>query len=183
MLQNLKETQANKLIRPVTAFLTFNTQEGYERALKYWGPEADKPVEVTENHKFCDVQIKVTPAPEPSNIIWENRHITQAEQNRNKFFVTLAILCLLGIALVIFSVAKFYVTTIQAKYPPTFDCTDVDSQFAGQPDLYKTYAKIDKPYTNEGQGTGVYLCYCKKNFPGGVYFSKDEICDNYQKSA
>ena len=29
----------------------------------------------------------------------------------------------------------------------------------------------------------VYLCYCKKNFPSGVYFSKDELCDNYQKSA
>ena len=54
MLQNLKETQTNKLIRPVTAFLTFNTQEGYERALKYWGPESDKPVEVTEKYKFCD---------------------------------------------------------------------------------------------------------------------------------
>jgi hypothetical protein len=90
---------------------------------------------------------------------------------------------MLGIALIIFSWAKVKVTNIQAKYPPTFDCTDVDGQFASQPDLYKTYAEIDKPYTDEGQGTGVYLCYCKKNFPGGVYFSKDELCDNYQKSA
>ena len=90
---------------------------------------------------------------------------------------------MLGIALIIFSWAKIKVTNIQAKYPPTFDCTDVDGQFASQPDLYKTYAEIDKPYTDEGQGTGVYLCYCKKNFPSGIYFSKDELCDNYQKSA
>ena len=77
MLQNLKETQSDKLIRPVTAFLTFNTQEGYERSLRYWGPEsAGKTKELTENHKFCDTQIRVKPAPEPSNIIWENRHIS-----------------------------------------------------------------------------------------------------------
>ena len=54
MLQNLKEKEADKLIRPVTAFLTFNTQEGYERALKYWGPEAEDKKLITENHKICD---------------------------------------------------------------------------------------------------------------------------------
>ena len=54
-LQELKETKKNKLIRPVAAFLTFNTQEGYERSLRYWGPEgARKFSELTENHKFCD---------------------------------------------------------------------------------------------------------------------------------
>ena len=56
---------------------------------------------------------------------------------------------MLGIALIIFSWAKVKVTNIQAKYPPTFDCTDVDGQFASQPDLYKKYAEIDKPYTDE----------------------------------
>ena len=76
-LQDLKETKSNKLIRPVTAFLTFNTQEGYERALKYWGPGSENLFsEYTEAHKFCDTVIRVKPAPEPSNIIWENRHIT-----------------------------------------------------------------------------------------------------------
>ena len=182
MLQNLKEKEADKLIRPVTAFLTFNTQEGYERALKYWGPEAEDKKLITENHKICDTRIKVEPAPEPSNIIWENRHITDREQNRNKCFVTLGILFLLLIAFVIFAVAKIFVTRIQAKYPPTFDCSDVDSQFAANITQYKEYANYDKPYTDEQQGTGIYLCYCKKYFSSLNFFNKDELCDNYQRS-
>ena len=44
---------------------------------------------------------------------------------------------MLGIAFGIFTVAKITVTKIQAKYPPTFDCTDVDNQFADNQDLYK----------------------------------------------
>ena len=112
MLQNLKEKEADKLVRPVTAFLTFNTQEGYERALRYWGPEAKDGKLITENHKIFDTRIKVEPAPEPSNIIWENRHISDREQNRNKCFVTLGILFLLGIAFVIFVLAKVGVTKI-----------------------------------------------------------------------
>ena len=63
----------------MTAFLTFNTQEGYERALKNYGPDsANSFSEVTENHMFCESKIEVEAAPEPSNIIWENRHISNA---------------------------------------------------------------------------------------------------------
>ena len=88
---------------------------------------------------------------------------------------------MLLIAFAIFTFAKITVTKIQAKYPPTFDCTDVDSQFASNQELYKQYAEIDKPYTDEQQGTGIYLCYCKKMFPS-FSFSKDELCGNYQTS-
>ena len=125
-LQELKVTKKNKLIRPVAAFLTFNTQEGYERALKYWGPGSENLFsEPTEAHKFCDTLIKVKPAPEPSNIIWENRHITPNVQLRNKIIVSFGILCLLGLAFALFTFAKIKVASIQEKYPPTFDCSDI----------------------------------------------------------
>ena len=126
-LQELKDTKKNKLIRPVAAFLTFNTQEGYERALKYWGPNSEKNgfSELTEAHKFCDTVIKVKPAPEPSNIIWENRHFTRKKKLRNKIIVAFVILCLLGLAFALFTYAKMKVSDIQERYPPTFDCTDI----------------------------------------------------------
>ena len=150
LIQKLKEEKANELTRPVTAFLTFNTQEGYERALNNWGPGSEnKWSEVTENHKFCDQQIRVTPAPEPSNIIWENRHITAKTQFRNKIFTGIGVFCLLALAFAIFTFAKIAVVNTQKKYPPTFDCTDIDAMFGTNVDTYKEYAEIDKQYTIE----------------------------------
>ena len=106
-LQTLKETKADELTRPVTAFLTFNTQEGYERALKNYGPDAAKPISTNrEGYYFCDSKIEVEPAPEPSNIIWENRFITEGTQRRNKIAVAFGILCLLALAFLIFTIAK-----------------------------------------------------------------------------
>ena len=179
-LQELKATKADKLTRPVTAFLTFNTQEGYERALKNWGPGSAKSFsEATEFHKFCDVPIRVTPAPEPSNIIWEHRHITKLRQNRNKIGVGLGVFCLLGLALALFTFAKSAVVKTQASYPPTFDCTDVDAQFGHDPAEYEQYARLDKTYTEQAQGTGIYLCYCKGQASSTDIFSSGGLCESY----
>jgi hypothetical protein len=90
--------------------LTFNTQEGYERALRNWGPDSAKAFShVTDNHKFCDEKIKVTAAPEPSNIIWEHRHISGAVQTRNIICVAFAVFALLALAFTLFTFAKIKV--------------------------------------------------------------------------
>ena len=157
LLEKLKTENKDKITKPVTAFLTFNTQEGYERALKNWGPDSAKSFsEVTEHHKFCESQIKVTAAPEPSNIIWEHRHISDAVQTRNKICVGFAIFCILALAFVIFTFAKISVVRSQAKYPPTLDCTSIDNQFTSDQALFKQYAEVDKPYTDKAEGTGIY---------------------------
>ena len=116
--------------------------------MKYWGPGSENLFsEYTEAHKFCDTVIRVKPAPEPSNIIWENRHITPNVQLRNKIIVAFGILCLLSLAFALFTFAKIQVADIQERYPPTFDCSDIQSQFEDDPVQYENYAKIDKEYT------------------------------------
>ena len=104
---------------------------------------------VTENHTFCEQPIHVEPAPEPSNIIWENRHITSKVQFRNKIFVGIGVFCLLALAFALFTFCKIAVVNTQKKYPPTFDCSDIDAMFGTDLDAYKTYAEIDKEYTIE----------------------------------
>ena len=179
-IQKLKEEKYDEMIRPVAAFLTFRTQEGYERALKNWGEDSYGVFsEITENHKFNNIPIKVKAAPEPSNIIWEHRHITSAVQFRNKVLVSIGVLLILALALVLFSVAKIYVSKVQKAYPPTFDCADIDRQFAGDAELYKTYAGNDKAYTEKLQGTGIYQCYCKQH---ATFWSSDDLCDSWQRS-
>jgi len=57
-IEHLRTTKGDELSRPVTAYITFETQEGYERAKKMRG----------------DIGQVFSGAPEPTNIIWENLH-------------------------------------------------------------------------------------------------------------
>jgi hypothetical protein len=72
----LKENQSEKLQRPVAAFITFEVQEGYERACNLKGTRNWKEELVQAKHKFMDEFIAFQEAPEPTNIIWENRDTT-----------------------------------------------------------------------------------------------------------
>lgn len=74
-INTLKETQLDDLIKPVSAFITFETQEGYERACNI---RAKKSIigTVTTERRFLGAPFYFKEAVEPTNIIWENRHIS-----------------------------------------------------------------------------------------------------------
>lgn len=63
-INELKDLNLEKLTKPVSAFVTFQTEEGYLRALQ-----------ATENITLLGESAIITPAPEPTNIIWENREV------------------------------------------------------------------------------------------------------------
>jgi hypothetical protein len=54
---------------PVTAFVTFRTEEGYYRATK---PKDDHDI----YKEVLGVQLEIKGASQPTDIIWENRYIT-----------------------------------------------------------------------------------------------------------
>lgn len=59
------------------AFVTFASQEGFERARRITG-EVNWDGKVTGTDRtFLDEPFFFESAPEPSNIIWENRHLTK----------------------------------------------------------------------------------------------------------
>jgi hypothetical protein len=87
-----KEKKA-QLIRPVAAFITFERQEGRDRAIFYFkDPKSRVDYEVSgedQARRDADMEaasrvdktalgeeIYVTQAPEPSDILWENRRVT-----------------------------------------------------------------------------------------------------------
>lgn len=74
----VNEENYNNLTTPVTAFITFNSDDGLNEALMY--KKAEEFYEDLEGENFVSQKIfgqdfEFTQATEPSNIIWENRHI------------------------------------------------------------------------------------------------------------
>lgn len=99
-------------------------------------------------------------ASEPSEIIWENRHVTLNERRRNKIIVfILSGLFLVGMFFLFIWMKAIEVTNM-FRYPATMNCDSIQSIFADQEDLYAEYASLDKDYTLDKQGTGIYQCYC-----------------------
>ncbi len=96
----------------------------------------------------------LAPGPEPTNIKWENRHVTRQTQICNSIVVNFLVLCHLIAALALFTWMMHYAVSNSKKYPPTTDCEAVNSQFTidGVVDYselgnYYKFANIDFPYT------------------------------------
>ena len=70
------EKEFKKLTTPCTVFMTFETEEGVERAMAFQ-KATDADPKLKHLQYFCgDHEIKIRKAPEPSDIIWENRTFT-----------------------------------------------------------------------------------------------------------
>jgi Cytosolic domain of 10TM putative phosphate transporter len=65
-INNLKSENIEAYTRPVYAFITFLQEGGYEAAKNFSG-----------NATLLSAKITITEAPEPTDIIWENRHFTE----------------------------------------------------------------------------------------------------------
>jgi len=132
--------QANvaKYERPVACFVTFSTQEGYERCINHFETKETAfgypiyrkdmkkdtlplKVAVDEESKVKEDECEdgftlfgeeqaVQAAFEPSNIIWENLEIPVKTRNRNKCIVLFIISFLLLIILVAVAAMKVWAT-------------------------------------------------------------------------
>jgi len=74
----VNDEKYDDLTRPVAAFLTFNSDEGWQEAINYSTKYVDETLE--NGQKFVHKKLFgedpiFTEAPEPTNIIWENRHV------------------------------------------------------------------------------------------------------------
>ena len=65
MIDNDPE-KIEEMRRPVSAFITFENEEMMLEAKRIKGTES-----------WMELPINLTPAPEPTDIIWENRHFTK----------------------------------------------------------------------------------------------------------
>jgi len=129
------------LIRPVAAFITFDDQEGKNRALKYLmspaekkalekeaTPEAEKLLQDSKLYLVGE-EIWCKQAPEPSEIIWHNRHVTTKQQNIRKVFVFIGCLLFLTLMFFFFSYLKSKAIKNMWRYPTTTNCDTIDNIF------------------------------------------------------
>jgi hypothetical protein len=88
------------LNRPVTAFLTFENEEGLNRCKNY-----DETVE--NDSQYSDIRtllaskLKFKDAAEPTDIIWENRHFTSFDRFLRAIFVVIIAALVLFVSFVI----------------------------------------------------------------------------------
>jgi len=75
----LKEEDIQSLTKPVSAFITFETQDAFERACEF---RCTKTMcgSLKAEHEFDGAPLYFEAAPEPTNIIWEHRQITVQDQ-------------------------------------------------------------------------------------------------------
>ena len=73
------ESNYDKLSRPVCAFITFESDDGYNEAINYSKKVAWYSLRNTDDDFETEMLLNNIPkfiaATEPTNIIWENRHI------------------------------------------------------------------------------------------------------------
>lgn len=95
----------------------FETEEGVTRAnmLLEWAEKEGK----SEFLQFLKEPMDITPASEPSDIIWENRHFSTGQRRCKSAIVMLIIAILLSLsASTIFYCSK-YSNMLKGRYPKT----------------------------------------------------------------
>lgn len=169
LLNQILKDDADKLIQPVCAFVTFTEQEAYERCenylFKYKLTDGSYNTDYTELN-FMDEATQIEAAPEPSNVIWENLEVTPYQRVTRKSGAVLVMVAFLFITFIIYSALKSSAGANQLKYPTRTDCGALDGPFTGadgkvKVDEFKAYAQFDREATAAGRGAGFYMCYCK----------------------
>ena len=107
----------------MSLFITFETEEGHARAAAY---------ESLPQAKFLGQDIDIQEASEPSDIIWENRQLTE----RIRLFRKIIVLTFIGILLAGSGTSIYFMRvksdSLKNKYPPT-SCVQAQASFLGSP--------------------------------------------------
>lgn len=166
-INDLKNKEIQSLTKPVAAFITFETQDGFERACEFKHTISCQGV-ISADHEFDGEPLFFEDAPEPTNIIWEHRQITYKEQIFRTSIVYSIIVFLLFLAFMAFYTLKQQTIANYNKYPPSTNCSDLYSIFGvdkgnkvADNTNFMDNANNDKDLILKfGTGTGVYQCYC-----------------------
>ena len=108
MVQN--EDNYDKLTRPVCAFITFESDDGYNEALTFskkgWFNKGDDDASSNEKLEILGKEAIFIAATEPTNIIWENRYIKGFNLYSRAGIAVLLIAIMLSLAFSVTLIAK-----------------------------------------------------------------------------
>lgn len=140
-IEKISKEKRDEMVRPVAAFITFERQEGKDRALKYFAdPNEKRQVETIDENAdpatldqearlieeidkgLLGVDIVCYSACEPSDIVWENRHVTVSKRNINKIISLIIIIIFMILMFFVLVAMKSIETTNMYRYPATLNC-------------------------------------------------------------
>lgn len=120
-----------KLTEPVGAFIIFEEEDGIIIALEESKNNPDA--------KLLGQKMNFKPATEPTNIIWENRHITVIQVYLRLIFVTVVSGILLAISFYAIYLTQVMAIKSDSTFPPTTDCTSISDNYGNQLETYAAY--------------------------------------------
>ena len=91
----LKEAKYDDLTTPVDAFITFEAEDGFIMAMEF---EERKNGSINETKIFMNIPLVLDDAPEPTNIIWENRHLSDEDYLKRGLQVFAIVIFLLAVS-------------------------------------------------------------------------------------
>lgn len=107
----------DRLTVPVSAFITFEEEDGKIIALKN-----------NTQQSLLNKRLQFIDASEPTDIIWENRHYTRWDYIKRQTFAFIIIgILLFGSFIIVYLVAS-YSSKIANTYPPV-NCETIDADY------------------------------------------------------
>lgn len=166
------EDQYDCLTRPVTAFITFESDDAYSEAIKYSKKLARRQRE-NENHQEQKTILHRTPvftaATEPTNIIWENRHIKGIHYGARIVSALLICTLMLLFSFVILYLCKKESIRLSAKQP-IVNCESFTTLYVTGEQTLQAYAGFEYFDQEQSGGTaptiGALKCFCEAETAG-----------------
>jgi len=167
---DVNEKNYRKLTTPVTAFITFNSDDGLNEALLY-----AKSIKLFENDpdfvhkKIMGVDPAFAQATEPTNIIWENRHIKGINYGARVTGALVSAFILLVLSFSVIVLFKSEQINMGNKYP-SLDCDQSFGEFRAtlgahdlpQLQVFAGYEYVDNIKTDgKAMMNGALKCFCE----------------------
>ncbi|EQC32603.1 hypothetical protein SDRG_09917 [Saprolegnia diclina VS20] len=151
-LDEWEAAQKGKGLVAVTAYITFEDEEGYLRCLREYPSLGVLHRLFQPYHKrFMKKRMRIEPAPDPTDIIWENLDYSWAARMLRVVCVNIVALALLLLSFLIIYLAKTKKNELTAKFATPLAC----------PVNVTQWDVIQEQTASSSPAMAMVMCYCK----------------------
>jgi hypothetical protein len=131
----LKNTKYSDLTRPVGAFITFEEEDAYLLASDYEPQYSFTGKRLSAMAQLMGDDLFFKQATEPTNILWENRHLTHKDRLKRSGWVFAIIVLMIIVSFSLIFFCKSYSVKVSQTYPAV-DCSVIDSAYGASLEKY-----------------------------------------------
>ena len=180
-INDLKNEKLAQFTTPVSCFMTFENEEGAQRAKKFEEATLEEEnaqlkhlriwFETDDEELKEKYHIELQSASEPSDIIWENRHFTPTQRRKKEIVVVLTIGFALLLSFVVVFASRQYSNEMAAVYP-IVDCAPYYSNYGTTLEGFAiaeyTSQQLKEDAGEKAQYTPVLSCFCYEQQGAGA---------------